>query len=427
MIPWRGSRWNTKAEQPIVARETAAQRSTSLRFWSLSERELQGQLVVLAFVLWGLAALNTLTPGLRDRSGRVKGADFVHFYVIGALVAEGHSDLLYDIQAQRLEQKRLIPGSQETWFVPIYGPQTALLFAPLSRLPYLWAAGVWAVLTALAYGACLWVFWRDCPSFHARKRLVVLAAIAFPPFWSLISHGQTSALALLCVAGAWLALRADRRWWAGLALGSLIIKPQLGIAIAVVMITRREWRVVGGALAAIALQWGVIILALGITPFRAYLGMLMRARELAPLLEPKPFQLHSLRGFWTLLCPEPTVALVLYLLTSVVVIVLVVRVWTQSTPLEIRYSALLLATVLVAPHLTVYELTLLAPAFLLTAQAIERAVVVERRALRAVLYFAYMLPLAGPLASVTHVQLSVPMFGGWLAGLRQRLVNQERL
>jgi hypothetical protein len=225
--------------------ETAVQRSTRLRFWSLSERELQGQLVVLAFVLWGLAALNTLTPGLRDRSGRVKGADFVHFYVIGALVAEGHPDLLYDIQAQRLEQKRLIPGSQETWFVPIYGPQTALLFAPFSRLPYLWAASVWAVMTALVYGGCVWIFWRDCPSLHVRKRLVALAAIAFPPFWSLISHGQTSALALLCVAGAWLALRVDRRWWAGLALGSLIIKPQLGVAIAVVMIARREWRVVG--------------------------------------------------------------------------------------------------------------------------------------------------------------------------------------
>jgi hypothetical protein len=426
MIPWRGSRWTTKAERPFVVSETAVQRRASPRFWSLSERELQGQLVVLAFVLWGLAALNTLTPGLRDRSGQVKGADFVHFYVLGALVAEGHPDLLYDTQAQRLEQERLIPASHGTWFVPIYGPQTALLFAPLSRLPYLWAAAVWAVLTALVYGACVWIFWRDCPSLHARKRLVVLAAIAFPPFWSLISHGQTSVLALLCVTVGWLALRADRRWWAGLALGSLIIKPQLGVAIAVAMIARREWRVVGGALAAIAVQWGIAILVAGLTGFRAYLAMLLHARELAPLLEPKPFQLHSLRGFWTLLCPEPTVALALYLASSVVVVVLVVVLWRRSVPLEVRYSALLLATVLIAPHLTVYELTLLAPAFLLTAEAIERAIIVPRRALRGVLYFAYSLPLAGPLASLTHVQLSVPLLVGWLVGLQQQFVDRQR-
>jgi hypothetical protein len=120
------------------------------------------------------------------------------------------------------------------------------------------------------------------------------------------------------------------------------------------------------------------------------------------------------------------VASVLYLLTSVAAIVLVVRVWTQSAPLEIRYSALLLATVLVAPHLTVYE-PAAGASLLLTAQAIERDVIVPRRALRAVLYFAYILPLAGPLASVTHVQLSVPLLVGWLVGLQQLTVNRRRL
>jgi hypothetical protein len=185
--------------------------------------------------------------------------------------------------------------------------------------------------------------------------------------------------------------------------------------------------VVAGALAAIALQWGVAILALGLAPFRAYLRMLLQVPRLAPLLEPKPYQLHSLRGFWTLLCPEPTVALALYLLTSAVVIVLVVQMWRQSAPLEIRYCALLLATVLVAPHLTVYELTVLAPAFLLTAHAVERAIIVRRGAFRAVLYAAYLLPLAGPLASVTHVQLSVPLLVGWLAGLRREAVDRQRM
>jgi hypothetical protein len=120
------------------------------------------------------------------------------------------------------------------------------------------------------------------------------------------------------------------------------------------------------------------------------------------------------------------VALTLYLLTSAVVMVLAIRLWRPSVPLEIRYSALLLATVLVAPHLTTYELVLLAPAFLLTAQGIERAIIVPRRAFRAVLYFAYLLPLAGPLTSVTHVQLSVPVLVGWLAGLQRQVLDQRR-
>jgi hypothetical protein len=119
------------------------------------------------------------------------------------------------------------------------------------------------------------------------------------------------------------------------------------------------------------------------------------------------------------------VALTLYLLTSVVAVVMAVRLWRPSVALEIRFSALLLATVLVAPHLTVYELTLLAPAFLLTADAIERALVTPRRAFRAVLYFAFILPLAGPIASVTHVQLSVPLLAGWLTGLQGKVLDQQ--
>jgi hypothetical protein len=74
----------------------------------------------------------------------------------------------------------------------------------------------------------------------------------------------------------------------------------------------------------------------------------------------------------------------------------------------VRYSALLLASVLVAPHLTVYDLVILAPALLLTADwLVERTPDASKRRLGNLLYFVYLLPLAGPLAQWTHVQLSV--------------------
>jgi len=76
--------------------------------------------------------------------------------------------------------------------------------------------------------------------------------------------------------------------------------------------------------------------------------------------------------------------------------------------LGIRYSALLIATVLVAPHLTVYDLVILAPAFLLLGDWI----VANRHhhltlRLAALLYLVYLLPLVAPPARWTHVQLSV--------------------
>jgi hypothetical protein len=215
----------------------------------------------------------------------------------------------------------------------------------------------------------------------------------------------------------YLALRADRQWWAGVALGSMVVKPQLGLAVAFVMVTRREWRVIGGAIAAIGAQWGTSVLVLGTGPLLAYFQMLHNGPRLADLLEPKPFQLHSLRAFWDLLVPYSSLALTLYLLAGAAVLTLTVRLWRPSVPLEIRYSALILATILVSPHVGVYELVLLAPAFILTASEFERWTDPRRRVLRTILYFAYLVPLTGPLATMTHLQLSVPMFAGWLVAL----------
>jgi hypothetical protein len=64
--------------------------------------------------------------------------------------------------------------------------------------------------------------------------------------------------------------------------------------------------------------------------------------------------------------------------------------------------------VLVAPHLTVYDLVILAPALILLADwLIAQTPTPSTRWLGSLLYFVYMLPLLGPFARWTHVQFSV--------------------
>jgi hypothetical protein len=65
---------------------------------------------------------------------------------------------------------------------------------------------------------------------------------------------------------------------------------------------------------------------------------------------------------------------------------------------------LLVATVLVAPHLTIYDLVILAPAFLLLANW-----TLDHRfpSMVICLYLCFVLQLIGPLARWTHVQLTV--------------------
>lgn len=389
------------------------------RFWSVSARELRGQLVVLVVVLWALAAVNTITPGPRYRSGQLKGADFLHFYVQGSLGAADRPEWLYDARAQHAWQVSLVPASTDTWFVPIYGPQTALVFMALARLPYLSAALCWSLLTGAGYAACVWLVWRRLPGLRASGGNVLLAAAAFPPFYSLMLHGQTSVIPLLCVTGAFVALRADRRAAAGFALGSLIFKPQFGIAIAAVMLARREWRVMGGALAAIACQWMGPTLLWGAEPMAQYVGALRRGPDVAGLLEPKLYQLHSLRGFSMLLLGPSAANWVLVAVLGAATLVIAVRLWQPRIPLETRFSALLLAMVLVAPHAGIYDLVLLAPAFLLTVALAAEAGDRARRTLRAIVYLAFVALLVAPLAAATRLQLSVPLLLAWLWELQR--------
>jgi len=84
---------------------------------------------------------------------------------------------------------------------------------------------------------------------------------------------------------------------------------------------------------------------------RSYLQALSRIREVAPLLEPRLYQTHSMRSFWSLLLPWPGVAFAFYMVWAIAVLVIAIQCWRHRAPLNLHYSVLLLATVLVAPHL----------------------------------------------------------------------------
>ena len=263
-------------------------------------------------------------------------------------------------------------------------------------------------MNLLIYAFCCYTVWKKCPSLHAHRWTIVILAIAFPGLFHLFAWGQTSGLALLCFTLAFLALENDRPLLAGLAIGSLIFKPQLGLAAAVVFVFARQWKVVAGAVMAAVLQLSVAWMHYGSEIMRNYWHTLTHVEEVLPLLEPRLYQTHSLRSFWSLLLPWPRVAFALYAISALAVLLFAIRVWKSGSPLSLRYSALLLATVLISPHLTVYDLIILAPAFLLLGDwALSHGDDESAPLLQQLLYFCYPLFLIGPLARMTHVQLSV--------------------
>lgn len=373
----------------------------------LTARRLSVHGSIFALCLWASFVWIFSAPGIFGRNDVIKGADFVHFYTLGFLAREHRGGELYDMAAQSDLVLREVTPSGNLLFVPLYGPQVSLLFIPLAALPYPVALAVWLVLNAAIYGACCYAVWRTCPHLKSQGRLVLILALGYPAFFHLLAWGQTSGLALACFTLAYLGLRSSHRFAAGLAIGCLMFKPQLALAAAFVFLLAGEWRVIFGAILAAAAQLGAGIMYYGSSGvMQDYFFHLLGVRDVLAQLEPRPYQTHSLRAFWAMLIPWQGVAFGLYVVSAIIVLVVTLRYWKSAAPLGLRYSALLLASVLVAPHLTVYDLVILAPAFLLLG---DEAVANGDFARRAgwLLYLCYALPLIGPLSRWTHTQLSV--------------------
>ena len=165
----------------------------------LTGRRVRVHAALLALCLWSFYAFSVATPGLRDRSGLLKGADFLQFYVFGSLARDGGPESLYAFDAHVARARQLVPESEGVSFLPIYGPQVAAFFAPLGGLPYASALACWIGLSALIYALCVLAVWRSCPTLAGRGPVVALLAVAYPPVFAMVGYGQISVLALFIV------------------------------------------------------------------------------------------------------------------------------------------------------------------------------------------------------------------------------------
>jgi len=386
-------------------------------FW-INRRRLRIHGTILALCLWSVYAWNVATPGLQDRNGNLKGADFSHLYTLGSVGLAHRAVDLYNEDAQAELTAHLIPAASGIRYIPLYPPQVSIFFAPLAALPYSVALVTWLVLSSALYALCCYAFWRACPQLRNEGWTVLLLALAFPGFFHLIAWGQASAAALACFTAGFFLLRDEHPFLAGLALGSLIFKPQLGIAVAFVFAYTRAWRVIAGGILSATAQLLVPALYYGTESLRAWLRMMSSVVYNVPAVEPRPYQTLSLRTFWTMLIPSRGLAFALYVVSALLILGWTARVWDRAgsdrpaLPLALRYSSLLVASVLVAPHLLVYDLVILAPVFLLLSDWIIAQPPASGSpslisAMKIVLYLGYLAPLLGSVTRSTHLQISV--------------------
>jgi hypothetical protein len=234
--------------------------------------------------LWAIGLVGALFIGAMvvafpSRGGF--GNDLMPSYAAGVLINEGRGDELFNpYTVTRIVRQTwaatytepLDPARTAPWLNP---PFYALAFAPLARLPYARALGVWvtinAALAVVATALLVRLLPRGTP--WSVKGLVPLGLVTAFPFVQVVTHQQNTFVSLTILAAACgLAMRAmdGRRftatarvryaWVCGAVAGLMFFKPQLGLGMVTALGVIVGFRAVLGAAAT-----GAVLVLIGET------------------------------------------------------------------------------------------------------------------------------------------------------------------
>jgi hypothetical protein len=264
-------------------------------------------------------------------------------------------------------------------------PFDALLFVPLTLLPYDVAIVLWSVMSSLSY---LWIsriILHELRINLAGHWIVLGAGLAlcWYPFQAHIALGQLSLLVITCIIGSWALLRHQRDWLAGALLGlACLIKLFPGMII-LYLLLRQRWRAVGASLVVLVIGWLLTLLIVGSDDLLRY--FLQIVPQNATQVGPFPINVSLIGvisrllvdGLWVRpLIVAPQAASLLIALSGLGLLVLLARqvrrIPTTQHGNDTAFALVCLAMLLVSPLTWQHIFPLLALPFGLLLRNLQR-------------------------------------------------------
>ena len=345
-------------------------------------------LLIAAYVLaivWGLTGAGTSDP-----NGKPIGTDFVSFWTVSDALLHGHAAAIY--QPEKLAALEHAAVNAPLFFAWSYPPIALLIVAPLALLPYLWSLAAWLLFGLALY---LQALWRILP-----RGLTLWAGLAFPAVFLTLSHGQNAFLSAGLV-GTGLALLTAQPIAAGIALGVLAFKPQLGLLLPLALAAGGHWRAFTAAAVTVALLVAATIALYGVEVWRAFFAALPFSRAMLEQGLVPFFKFQSIFAAARLDGASVGLAYALQAVGSIAAAAVTCWAWRRATPQAAKNAILVLASLLATPFILDYDLTLLALAIAWLASVQGDGV---RPWERTALAIAFFLPLcARPLADFAGI------------------------
>lgn len=294
---------------------------------------------------WGLvcALLSLVVLGCDAVAHRVgdsvNGRDFFGFWSSAVLAAAGRPDAAYAIGPFRtFEQSTMYP------------PTMMLLCWPLTRLSYVPALLAWVLLGA---ALCAWSLSR-----LVGWRMAALATVGTPAaFWNLVSRQNGCFTAVLLFWG--LSLIERRPVSAGILLGTLSFKPQLGLLLPVALAAGGHWRACGTAILCGSLLAAVSMFVFGPAAWVGFLDRLDLQLRVVELTALSWTRMPTVFALMRLLGANPWAAYLAQGISAVAAAVAVGALWHGRCPLGVRSAGLVIGIFLATSYTWDYDMVIL--------------------------------------------------------------------
>lgn len=213
--------------------------------WLVVPSAVMKRTVVLAGVIVIEIVLAIVLVPSTDHA-RIETTDFLNFYVGATIVREGHGRTLYREETQQLVLQSIL-GRRVTEYY-LHPPFEAAALVPFSYLRIERAFVIWTLMNAALLGLLPLLF-TGCTSFVARKPYLGLLGFAFPPVLASLTLGQDSILVLFFISAAYLLGVKKRDFVAGFVLALAMVKFQIVLTLALLLLVSRKFRFIGGFVA----------------------------------------------------------------------------------------------------------------------------------------------------------------------------------
>ena len=284
--------------------------------------------------------------------------DFAGFWSVGQMVLEGRAVEAYDRDLAYAAQEAYVPEHELRlpWFYP---PQVFFLLGPLGALPYFAAFFLWVGATLACLAAATYAL--------APNSATPWLLLASPGLFCALRYGQSGVLAAALLGGALFFLARRRQLPAGLLIGLLTLKPQLGVLLPFVLIASGQWRAFAAATATTLVIAATSTLAFGVGVWAPFLEALnLASTMLAEQALPMKL-MASLYAPLRTLGLSHQAALWLQALLGVAVLVVVLGVWRRLGADPLSGALLAAGSLLASPYVFGYDLVVFAPAVAILA------------------------------------------------------------